>query len=173
MILRSGPAQPFPPKNDGREINKQGATNMDPQKSVQSAEPRRTFMQTEAEKTSEPTQDRAGAKSMDPIDSPSLTAPHHDSRNASPVGATIFQGVTIEGEPGEGGSEVQVKSFAAKSRPMIGAASISDLVEILWQGSAAMKRPRALSRSATEPDDSKSRETQSITLPFTDPVKLD
>ena len=133
------------------------ATNMDPQKSVQSAEPRRTFMQTEAGKTSEPTQDRAGAKSMDPIDSP----------------ATAFQGVTIEGEPGEGGSEAQVKSFAAKSRPMIGAASISDLVEILWQGSAAMKRPRALSRSATEPDDSESWEAQSITLPFTDPVKLD
>jgi hypothetical protein len=72
-------------------------------------------MQTEAGKTSEPTQDRAGAKSMDPIDSPSLTAPHHDSRYARPVGATAFQGVTIEGEPGEGGSEAQVKSLAANA----------------------------------------------------------
>ncbi len=60
-----------------------------------------------------------------------------------------------KGEPGEG-SEAQVKSIAAKSRQMIGAASISDLVEFLWQGAAALKRPRPLSRSPTEPDDSES-----------------
>jgi len=150
----------------------QDETNMDSQKCAQPAEPRRTFMQSEAVKTSEPTQDCAGSKFMDPIDSPSLTAPHHNSRHARPVGASTFQGVAIEGEPGEG-SEAQVKSFAANSRPMIGAASISDLVEFWWQGAAALKRPRPLSRSPTESDDSESRAAQSIALPFTDPVKGD
>lgn len=154
-----------------REPNMQDETNMDSQKCAQPAEPRRTFMQSEAVKTcAEPTQDRAGASFMDPMDSP--TAPHHDSRHARPVGASTFQGVAIEGEPGEG-RQAQVKSFAANSRPMIGAASISDLVEFWWQGAAALKRPRPLSRSPTEPDDSEPWAAQSITLPFTDPVKGD
>ena len=67
-------------------------------------------MQTEAGKTWEATLDRAGAKSKDSIDRPSLTAPDHvyPSSVLQSGGATLFQGVTIEGES-------QVKSLAANA----------------------------------------------------------
>ena len=92
-----------------RRVN-DDATNTDQQESAQQAEPRWTVMQTEAGKTWEATLDRAGAKSKDSIDRPSLTAPDHvyPSSVLQSGGATLFQGVTIEGES-------QVKSLAANA----------------------------------------------------------
>ena len=77
------------------------------QDASEQAEPLRAFMQTEAGKAAEPTQQSAGANRMESIDRPSLTAPHHNVKNARPVDLTTFQGVNIEG------GESQVKRLAA------------------------------------------------------------
>ena len=139
------------------------------EESAQQAAPQQALQQTEAGKASEATQDRAGPKSKDCVDRPTLTAPHtHDSKHPRPVqvGAPTFHGENIEGES-------QVKAWLPITPP--DDRRFSDLVEFFWQGATALKRPRPLSHSPTEPEDSEieseSWAAKSFTLPLRDQVK--